>query len=138
MNSITKEDNAELKKNKKKILIIDDEAYIRRVIELKLKKKGFHVLTAKNGEEGLSSFKIHQPDVVVTDIKMPVMDGKAFCRQTNPLKKIRPFLTIIVTCSLAEDGWKWIDDMDDTLFFEKPFSPSRLLDAIDSYLGIQR
>ena len=91
MNSITKEDNAELKKNKKKILIIDDEAYIRRVIELKLKKKGFHVLTAKNGEEGLSSFKIHQPDVVVTDIKMPVMDGKAFCRQTNPLKKDSTF-----------------------------------------------
>ena len=125
-------------KNSKKILIIDDEAYIRRVIELKLKTKGYHVITAKNGEEGLSSFKIHQPDVVVTDIKMPVMDGKEFCRQTNPFKKIRPFLTVIVTCSLTDDGWKWVEDMDDTLFFEKPFSPSRLLDAIDSYLGIQR
>ena len=95
MNSITREDNAELK-NSKKILIIDDEAYIRRIIELKLKTKGYQVITAKNGEEGLSSFKVHQPDVVVTDIKMPVMDGKEFCRQTNPLKKTRPFLTVIV------------------------------------------
>jgi len=136
LNNITKEDDAELKKSKK-ILIIDDEAYIRRIIEVKLKTKGYQVITARNGKEGLSNFKIHQPDVVVTDIKMPVMDGKEFCRQTNPLKKVRPFLTIIVTCSLVDDGWKWVDDMDDTLFFEKPFSPSRLLDVIDKYLGIQ-
>jgi hypothetical protein len=39
---------------------------------------------------------------------------------------------------MTENGWQWMDDMDDTLFFEKPFSPSRLLDAIDNYLGIQR
>lgn len=138
MNHLSREVNAELKKNNRKILIIDDEAYIRRVIELKLKKKGYQVITAKNGAEGLNSFKVHQPDVVVTDIKMPVMDGLEFCRQTNPLKKVRPFLTVIVTCSMTENGWQWIDDMDDTLFFEKPFSPSRLLDAIDNYLGIQR
>ena len=55
MDSISKEDHAKLGKNNRKILIIDDEAYIRRVIELKLKKKGYHVITAKNGAEGLSS-----------------------------------------------------------------------------------
>ena len=127
-----------MKKNTKKILIIDDEAYIRRVIELKLKKKEYQIITAKNGKEGLSCFITHQPDVVITDIKMPEMDGKEFCKRIHALKNERPFLTIIITCSLMEYGSNWITKMDDTLLFEKPFSPSRLLDVIDRYFGVQR
>jgi CheY-like chemotaxis protein len=127
-----------LGKDNKKVLIIDDEAYIRRVIELKLKKRGYQVITARNGEEGLDRFKTHQPDIVITDIKMPKMDGMAFCERTNDLKKERPFLTIIITCSMPGEGWRRLDKMDETLLFEKPFSPSRLLDCIDRYLGNKR
>ena len=121
----------------KKVLIIDDEPYIRRVIELKLKARRYQVITATNGEEGLHFFKKHKPQVVVTDIKMPKMDGRAFCELTNKFKKKRPFLTIIVTCNIADDCWKWIENMDETVFMEKPFSPSKLLDCIDQYFAIQ-
>ena len=123
--------------NNKKVLIIDDEPYIRRVIELKLKKRGYQVITAPNGVEGLNCFKKYKPQVVVTDINMPKMDGKAFCELTNKFKKKRPFLTIIVTCSVPLDGLQWIDKMDKTMFFEKPFSPSKLLECIDQYFAIQ-
>ena len=123
--------------NKRKILIIDDEPYIRRVIELKLKKKGYQVITATNGVEGLNCFKKHKPHVVVTDINMPKMDGKVFCELTNEFKKKRPFLTIIVTCSVPLGGLQWVDKMQETRFFEKPFSPSKLLDCIDQYFGVQ-
>jgi CheY-like chemotaxis protein len=68
---------------------------------------------------------------------MPKMDGRAFCELTNEFKKKRPFLTIIVTCNIADDGWKWIENMDETVFMEKPFSPSKLLECIDQYFGIQ-
>ncbi len=122
---------------KKKVLIIDDEPYIRRVIELKLKNRGYQVITATNGEEGLHFFKKHKPQVVVTDIKMPKMDGRAFCELTNEFKKKRPFLTIIISCSVSPDGFLWIDKMDETRFFEKPFSPSKPLDSIDQYFGVQ-
>jgi DNA-binding NtrC family response regulator len=124
--------------NTKKILIIDDEAYIRRVIELKLKSKGYQVFAANNGEEGIIIFNRYQPDVVITDIRMPKMNGKVFCEQTDSLKAERPFLTIIITCSISDDGWKWVDKLHETVLFEKPFSPSRLLECIDEYLGIQR
>ena len=87
--------------NTKKILIIDDEAYIRRVIELKLKSKGYQVFAANNGEEGLIIFNRYQPDVVITDIRMPKMNGKVFCEQTDSLKAERPFLTIIITFFLT-------------------------------------
>ena len=121
----------------KKVLIIDDEPYIRRVIELKLKARRYQVITATNGEEGLHFFKKHKPQVVVTDINMPKMDGRAFCELTNEFKKKRPFLTIIISCSVSPDGSQWIDKMDKTSFFEKPFSPSKLVDSIDQYFGVQ-
>lgn len=117
----------------KKALIIDDDAHIRRVVELKLKNRGFKVITAKNGEEGLNII-LNQPlDVVISDINMPKMDGETLCRKTDDLKKERPFLTIIITSRLAADKERWIDEMRDTLFMEKPFSPTKLVEVIDSY-----
>jgi CheY-like chemotaxis protein len=125
-----------LKKNYK-ILVIDDEAYIRRMLDLKLKKRGFQVITATNGEEGLKFFEKHRPHVVITDIKMPKIDGRGFCEQTNSLKQARPFLTIVVSCSVTEAELKWLRKMEETTFFEKPFSPSKLLECIDQYIEKQ-
>ena len=122
----------------KKVLIIDDEPYIRRVIEIKLKNRGYQVITATNGMEGLKCFKKYKPQVVVTDINMPKMDGKVFCELTNQFKKKRPFLTIIMSCSVPLEGLQWIDKMEKTRFFEKPFSPSKLLDCIDEYFGVDK
>ena len=65
--------------NNKSVLVIDDEAHIRRVIELKFKNQGYRVSTATNGEEGLELIKAEEPDVVITDIMMPKLDGKALC-----------------------------------------------------------
>ena len=122
----------------KKVLIVDDEAPIRRVLEFKLKNSGYRVLIAKNGSQGLELIKTQQPDAVITDIMMPEMDGKQLCEQSNGLKKERPFLTIVVTCRIAQDEQQWINQMQDTLFMGKPFSPARLVECIDQYLGIKR
>jgi CheY-like chemotaxis protein len=122
----------------KKVLIVDDEAPIRRVLEFKLKNSGYQVLIAKNGAQGLELIKTHQPDAVITDIMMPEMDGQQLCEQSNALKHDRPFLTIVVTCRIAQDEQQWINQLQDTLFMEKPFSPARLVECIDQYLGIKR
>lgn len=121
----------------KKILIIDDEAYIRRVLELKLKNRGYQVLTAVNGEEGLALIKDQQPDVVVSDIMMPKLDGKTLCEKTDPMKKKRPFLTIMITARINPAERDWIAQMQDTLFMEKPFSPNKVLDYVEKYLKEQ-
>lgn len=122
----------------KMILIVDDEAPIRRVVELKLKNGGYDVLSATNGEEALRIIQNEKPDAVITDINMPKMDGKELCEQSDPLKQERPFLTIIMTARIMPDERVWIDKMRDTIFMEKPFSPSRLLESIDRYFGTQR
>ncbi len=122
----------------KKVLIADDDAHIRNVIQLKLRKAGYQVLTARNGEEGLNLIKTQQPDAVITDIVMPKLDGKGLCEKSNEIKKERSFLTLIITCSISFDEKIWLKRMQDTLFMEKPFSPSRLLECIDQYFGIER
>lgn len=123
--------------NNKKILVIDDEAHIRRVIELKLKTGGYQVVMARDGGEGLNMIKTQHPDVVISDLNMPKLDGKTLCQQTNALKKERPFLTIIITARISSDEEDWIKKMDTTLFMEKPFSPSKLMECIDQYVGAQ-
>ena len=120
--------------NNKKVLVVDDAAHIRRVIELKLKKRGYQVTLAKNGEDGLNLIQTLQPDVVITDIMMPKMDGKTLCERTNELKKIRPFLTIVMTARISPTERDWIEQMQDTMFIEKPFSLSTILSSIEQYL----
>lgn len=121
----------------KKILVIDDEPHIRRVIELKLKKHGYQILTAANGEEGLKIITTQEPDAVISDINMPKMDGKTLCEMTDGLKTERPFLTIIITARISPDEENWISKMHNTLFMEKPFSPARLLECVDQYFENQ-
>jgi DNA-binding response OmpR family regulator len=121
--------------SKKKILIIDDEAHIRYVIALKLKNRGYEVMMAMNGEEGLGLIMSEKPDVVISDIIMPKMDGKTLCERTDSLKKERPFLTIIMTCRISPHEQAWIDQMQDTLFMEKPFSPALLVAQITNYFS---
>ena len=123
--------------NNKRVLVIDDEAHIRRVIELKLTKRGYQVTLAKNGEEGLKLLQTLQPDVVITDIMMPKMDGKTLCERTNELKKIRPFLTIVVTARISPTERDWIEQLQDTMFIEKPFSLQTILKCVDQYFGNQ-
>ena len=118
----------------KKVLVIDDDVHIRRVVEIKFKKAGYQVIMARDGEEGLNLIKTQQPDVVITDINMPKLDGKRLCEQTNHLKKERPFLTIVVTARISPDESDWINEMHDTQFMEKPFSPSKLVQSVDRYL----
>jgi CheY-like chemotaxis protein len=123
--------------NNKSVLVIDDEAHIRRVIELKFRNQGYRVSTALDGEEGLELIKAQEPDVVITDIMMPKLDGKALCERINDLKKERPFLTIVMTCRISPTEQDWVDQMQDTVFVEKPFSLSTMLKCVDQYFSNQ-
>lgn len=123
--------------NNKRVLVIDDEAHIRRVIELKFKNQGYQVITATNGEQGLDLIKSKQPDVVITDIMMPKLDGKSLCERANELKEKRSFLTIVMTCRISPTEKDWIEQLTDTVFVEKPFSLQTILKCVEQYFGNQ-
>src|SRR3989344_8403810 len=70
-----------MKKKKEKILIIEDEDSIRNALKDKLVEVGFLVLEAKNGEEGFNIAVQEQPDLILLDLIMPVMDGVSTLRR---------------------------------------------------------
>jgi PAS domain S-box-containing protein len=77
----------------KKILLVDDEEGIRKVLGISLSDMGYDVITAENGEEAFSLFKQISPPIVLTDIKMPGMDGVTLLRT---IKEISPDTEVIM------------------------------------------
>jgi DNA-binding response OmpR family regulator len=114
--------------------VVDDESHIRRVIEVKLKKYGFDVIYAPNGSEGLKVLEKEKPSVMITDINMPVMDGRELCEKSDSYKNDWSFLTVIITARINPEDRTWVSEMTDTIFLEKPFSTSVLKDKIETYL----
>ena len=63
---------------KHSILIVDDEAHILQVLSLKLRNCGYDIATAVDGEDALHQVKMNPPDLVITDVQMPYMNGLEF------------------------------------------------------------
>ena len=78
---------------KNKTLLVDDEPGILKVLGISLADRGYQVFTAANGEEALEQFRVAQPDIVLTDIKMPGMDGVQLLRK---IKNERPDTEVIM------------------------------------------
>jgi CheY-like chemotaxis protein len=99
-----------------KILIIDDELAILRMLKLKLTQLGFLVDTAGNGEEGLEKIDSNKYSLILTDIKMPVISGDQILRYVKDEKKS---LTPVVGMS----GTPWLLNQNDfDAILSKPFS----------------
>ena len=69
-----------LESHKEKILVVDDEASIRRILETRLSMIGYHVITAADGEEALNLLKKEAPNLILLDIMIPKLDGYGVCQ----------------------------------------------------------
>ena len=67
--------------NKEKVLVVDDEASIRRILDTRLSMIGYIVITACDGEEALSLFRKEAPNLVILDVMMPKLDGYGVCQE---------------------------------------------------------
>lgn len=120
--------------SKQTILVVDDERDLLDLIEYNLKKEGFKVLKAENGEEGISKAKEHRPDLILLDIMMPKMDGLEaveIMRKDEDLKK-----TPIIFLTARSDEKTEIDGLnkggDD--YITKPISTTKLVSRIKAVL----
>jgi DNA-binding response OmpR family regulator len=112
-----------------RVLVADDEAALRSLIKTNLQFEGFETLTAENGEEALRAIREHQPDVVLLDIMMPIMDGLAVLGELSRDEN-RHTRVILVTAKTSTEaqlqGWEL--GCDD--YLTKPFDLDVLLDRI--------
>lgn len=115
------------------ILIVDDEPFNCRVLKLKFENAGYKVVAALNGLDGLDKFRTESPDVVITDINMPVMDGREMCSSLREIGCGRQFLTIVMTSLVDKAEMVWVDKLENIIFIEKPLSPNKLLSKVEEY-----
>jgi two-component system alkaline phosphatase synthesis response regulator PhoP/two-component system response regulator VicR len=110
-----------------KILAVDDEKHIVRLVQITLEKEGYELITASNGREALEKVAAEKPDLVVMDVMMPEMDGlEALSKMKND--PATASIPVIMLTAKAQDsdvfrGWQSGAD----LYLTKPFNPSELV-----------
>lgn len=121
--------------NMKRILLVDDEAHVLRVIKLSLDRNGFEVDTALSAEIALKMLRETEFDVVITDIDMPVMNGKELCETVaRDFGADAPF-AVVVTNAIDEEAKQWVANLSKTELVEKPMSLRWLVARLNEYFG---
>ena len=119
-----------------KILVVDDDQYIRIILQKKFSSQGYTVLVASDGEEGLQAAKTETPDLIISDWMMPKMDGLEFCRLVKQDEKLRFTYFIILTArDTQDDKIEGIETGADD-FVTKPFNDRELLSRVRAGLRI--
>lgn len=121
------------------ILIVDDNKDNLSVLESVLKAQGFDVILAENGKDALEKAHLSTPDLIVSDILMPVMDGYALCMEckSNDILKSIPFVFYTATYTDAKDE-TFALNLGAQKFLIKPQEPSVLIKIIQEVLGNSR
>ena len=116
-----------------KILVIDDEQSIRNLLDTILRRKGYDVVLADSGRQGLELFRRERPDVIVLDLKMPEMDGLTVLQQIKNLDPGKP--VIILTGAGTAEAEKQVRALGVTEYVEKEFSLHLLGDSLKRLLN---
>ena len=114
----------------KTILAVDDEKAIVRLIQVNLERHGYHVVTAFDGQQAMEKIALAMPDLVVTDVMMPYMDGFEVLRRLRQNPDTRDLPVIMLTAKAMDhdvyEGWRAGADC----YLTKPFNPNELLTFI--------
>ena len=119
----------------KKIIITDDEPHVLRILKMSLENEGYSVETCANGAIALEAIRREQPDILITDIQMPVMTGEELCKQIQQEFEQRNFLIFVLTSRTEIEHREWSREIDNLQFLEKPVSIRNLVDRLDSYFN---
>jgi len=124
-----------------KILVVDDDPDILDALTMILEARGYQVVTARDGIEGLANLKAENPDLLILDLLMPKMDGFAVCKELQDPRwsKFKATPILILTSVREEASRRRYEletglelDVDD--YVEKPVSPDILLERVGKLL----
>ncbi len=120
----------------KSILIVDDKTENLYLLQALLQGKGYRVQTAANGEEALAAARAEAPDLVITDILMPVMDGFTLCREWRQDASLAPIPFVFYTATYTEKhDEEFALGLGADLFLVKPMEPDAMIAEIERILA---
>ena len=117
-----------------KILVVDDEPTIVRLMEFILARQGHEMLIAVNGEEALQKIREHQPDLVLLDIMMPRIDGYAVAQQLRSDPETARLPIIMLSAKAQEEDIRRGQEVGVDAYVTKPFSPEHLVQVVTEHL----
>jgi len=117
----------------KKIVIVDDEPHVLRVLRLSLEREGYEVESFANGEEAIDALRENHPDALITDIQMPRMTGEQLCQIIQAEMPEREFLIFVLTSRTEIEHREWSRQIGNLQFLEKPVSIRNLIVCLDEY-----
>jgi len=116
-----------------KVLVVDDDPVIVRLLRVNFEMEGYEVATAADGEEGMTAVRADRPDVIVSDVMMPRLDGLGFATalKADPSLATVPIILLSAKAQNADidAGLEIADD-----YVTKPFDPLELLDRVAALL----
>ena len=114
------------------ILVVEDDAELRGVLRTMLESNQYRVVDAATGERGLIEARSHRPDLLISDVMMPLMDGPTMVRRARARY---PDLPILFMSGYAEEQLRRSIDLDRMGFLPKPFSVKALAEAVQLALS---
>jgi len=119
----------------KTVLIVDDSATVRKLVEIKLRNRGYQVITAVDGVDGLAKLSEQLPDLILLDVNMPRLDGYQLCKHVKSNKDTRHIAVVMLS---GKDGF--FDKVrgrmaGSTAYITKPFDPETLIRAVEEHCG---
>ncbi len=113
------------------VLVVDDEAHIRRLIEFTLKKGGYRMLVATNGKEAIQLALESAPNLIIMDVLMPEMDGVEALEQLKSDERTASIPVILLTGIGQSTTRKEVEAKGTATYLAKPFSPNKLLREVE-------
>lgn len=119
----------------KKILLIEDDEFLRKMYATKLENSGFDVIIASNGEEAIGILPKDKPDIILTDILMPKKDGFEFLREMRSLPEYKSIPVIVLTNLSEDQDLKRAKELGASEYIVKAhFLPSEVVEVIKKYI----
>jgi two-component system alkaline phosphatase synthesis response regulator PhoP len=117
-----------------KILIVDDEKDIIKMLDYNLKKEGYKVMSASNGEDAIKLAEVQHPDLIVLDLMLPGIDGLDVCRILKKESKTQDIPIIMLTAKTQETDKVVGLELGADDYVTKPFSPRELVARIKAVI----
>ena len=117
-----------------RIVIADDEPDIVAILSGRFRAAGFEVFAARNGTEALQAVKAHRPDVLVSDVMMPELNGFQVCRRVRSEPDLASVRLVLLTAKDSEADRFWGTEVGADLYLAKPVDPARVVAQVRSLL----
>jgi CheY-like chemotaxis protein len=119
-----------------KVLLVDDDPVILKLLQVNFEMEGYTVMTASDGVEGLEKARAERPDIVLLDIMMPRMDGLQVTKELKGSDDTKEIPIILLSAKAQASDVQTGRDVGADDYLTKPFDPLELLDRVGDLLGI--